>query len=125
MILAVFSHGVCAQPYTPDEQQTPTSGFVEPEVAQQAAEEALSQIEGLDGAEAQVSGSVITITGTADDASVIDAAERAVIAATGAERVKNDITLSLDLQDRTRGAANRVSQRVESWIGYLPVIPVA
>ncbi|MFG0246547.1 MAG: mechanosensitive ion channel domain-containing protein [Phycisphaerales bacterium JB052] len=125
LISAVFSHGVCAQPYTPDEQQTPTSGFVEPEVALQAAEEALSQIEGLEDGEAQVLGSVITITGTADDASVIDAAERAVIAATGAERVKNDITLSLDLQDRTRGAANRVSLRVESWIGYLPVIPIA
>jgi small conductance mechanosensitive channel len=85
----------------------------------------MALIKGLEGGTATVSGSAVTISGTADDASVIQAAEQAVIAATGAERVNNEIVLSLDLQDRTRGATNRITQRIESWIGYLPVIPIA
>ncbi len=85
----------------------------------------MALIKGLEGGTATVSGSAVTISGTADDASVIQAAEQAVIAATGAERVNNEIVLSLDLQDRTRGATNRITQRIESRIGYLPVIPIA
>lgn len=100
-------------------------GIQNPAQIEQAAEEVLTGIEGLEDADARVSGGVLTISGTADDSSVIEDAEQAVIAATGAERVQNEIELSLDFQDRTRGAANRVSERVEDWIAYLPVIPVA
>lgn len=101
------------------------SGSADPTTVEQIAERALSDIAGLEDADVSVNGSVVTITGTADDSQVIEDAQNAVIEATGAERVDNQIQLSLDLQDRTRGAANRVSQRLEAWIGYLPVIPVA
>ena len=92
---------------------------------EQQADQVLSEIEGLEDADAIVSGDTVTITGTADDASVIREAEQAVLDATGLERVENEITLSLDVQDRTIGAANRVSERIETWIAYLPVIPIA
>ena len=92
---------------------------------ERSAEDALSKIEGLDEPEVSIDDGVITISGIADDASVIEQAEQAVIAATGNDQVSNEIDLSLDLEDRTRGAANRVSQRLESWVGYLPVIPIA
>ncbi len=103
----------------------PSPGFVDPATVEQTAERALSDIEGLENPDASVNGTVVTISGIADDTQVIEDAQNAVIAATGAERVENQIELSLDLQDRTRGAANRVSQRLEAWIAYLPVIPVA
>jgi small-conductance mechanosensitive channel len=123
LVLALSFGNVLAQD-APTEEPSPTS-LETPAQIEQAAEEVLTGIEGLEDAEVRVSGGVLTISGTADDSSVIEDAEQAVIAATGAERVNNEIELSLDLQDRTRGAANRVSERVEDWIAYLPVIPVA
>ncbi len=123
LVLALSFGSVLAQD-APAEEPSPTS-LETPAQIEQAAEEVLTGIEGLEDAEVRVSGGVLTISGTADDSSVIEDAEQAVIAATGAERVNNEIELSLDLQDRTRGAANRVSERVEDWIAYLPVIPVA
>lgn len=108
-VMCVFAHAAHPQSDTPESQ----------------AEQALAQIEGLEDADAIVSGDTVTITGTADDASVIREAEQAVLDATGLDRVENQIELSLDVQDRTIGAANRVSERIESWIAYLPVIPVA
>ncbi len=123
LVLALSLAPVSAQE-SPGQAQ-PEVGIQDPAQIEQAAEEVLTGIEGLEDADARVSGGVLTISGTADDSSVIEDAEQAVMAATGADRVNNKIELSLDLQDRTRGAANRVSERVEDWIAYLPVIPVA
>ena len=123
IVIAVSLSPVCAQD-TADQAQEPAANEA-PAQTEQAAEEALAGIEGLEDADARVSGGVVTISGTADDASVLEEAEQAVLAATGATRVNNEIELSLDLQDRTRGAAHRVSERVEDWVAYLPVIPVA
>lgn len=109
LLMCVLSHAAHAQSEQPEAQ----------------AEQALAQIEGLEDADAVVSGTTVIITGTASDASVIEEAEQAVLDATGLDRVENQIELSLDVQDRTIGAANRVSERIESWIAYLPVIPVA
>lgn len=105
---------VRAQDATPTLEQT-----------EQLADEALQNIEGLSDADATVENGVITITGTADDTSVLNEATEAVREATGVDRIENEIDLSLDVQDRTRGAANRVSQRLDAWIAYLPVIPLA
>ncbi|MHA7813328.1 MAG: mechanosensitive ion channel domain-containing protein [Phycisphaerales bacterium] len=123
LVIAATLSPVCAQD-TSDQAQEPSANEA-PAQTELAAEEALAGIEGLEDADARISGGVVTISGTADDASVLEEAEQAVLAATGATRVNNEIELSLDLQDRTRGAAHRVSERVEDWVAYLPVIPVA
>ncbi|MEZ6164525.1 MAG: mechanosensitive ion channel, partial [Phycisphaerales bacterium] len=118
MLLAAPAAAQDAQESTAAIQQTDQQ-------AERLADETLQSIEGLSEADATVDNGVITISGTADDASVLDQATEAVREATGIDRIENKIDLSLDLQDRTRGAANRVSQRLDVWIAYLPVIPLA
>ena len=118
MLLAAPAAAQDAQESTAAIQQTDQQ-------AERLADETLQTIEGLSEADATVDNGVITISGTADDASVLDQATEAVREATGIDRIENKIDLSLDLQDRTRGAANRVSQRLDVWIAYLPVIPLA
>lgn len=125
LAVLVLSLGISPLSAQDDPMSDPPQSSIEnPAQVELTAEDALTGIDGLVDADARVSGNTITITGTADDTSVINAAEQAVLSATGA-RVDNQIELSLDVQNRTIGAAHRVSERLESWIAYLPVIPVA
>ena len=121
VVLMLLAAPVAAQ----DAQETAAKILQTEQLAEQQADETLQSIEGLSEADATVENGVITISGTADDASVLDRATEAVREATGIDRIENKIDLSLDLQKRTRGAANRVSQRLDVWIAYLPVIPLA
>lgn len=108
-----------------DPQSESRSELVLPESAERAADEALAEIEGLEHPDATLKAGVFTLTGTADDSAVKARAADAVIAATGVGRIDNQIELSLNMQDRTLGAANRLSHRAQIWIAYLPLIPVA
>ncbi len=90
-----------------------------------AAERALERIEGLTQEQVEIDGDTAIIRGVADDRSVIDRAAEAVQQATGAEHVDNRVTLSLEIDDRVRGATNRLADKLERWIAYLPLIPLA
>lgn len=120
-LLLLAAHATAA-PDTDDANNAQTTAQT---TAQTAAQQSLEHIQGLEHAQAQITGSTITITGTADDSATREQAEQAVRDATGLEQVDNQIDLSLNLQDRTRGAANRVSDRLEDWVAYLPLIPLA
>ncbi len=97
------------------------------EQVESAAERSLSGIEGLARPDATLNAGTLVITGVADDTAVRARATEAVADATGIdpEHIDNRIDLSLNLPDRTRGAANRLNQRAQIWIGYLPLVPVA
>ncbi|MFG0259033.1 MAG: hypothetical protein ACF8LK_01665, partial [Phycisphaerales bacterium JB041] len=87
------------------------------EAAKEArAAEALASIEGLSGVRVEVSGELVRLEGVADDPLVLERASAAALAATGAARVQNDITLTSDFSERLHGAANRLGGRVEQWI---------
>jgi len=89
------------------------------------AKEALAEVEGLSDASVEILGDTVRLEGVADDPLVLERAADAVMAATGASRVQNDITLTSDFGERLHGAANRLGSRVEQWIAYLPLIPIA
>ena len=97
----------------------------DPQAIIDSAQALLDKIPGLEDPAVQIVGNSITITGTAEDPSVITQATTAVQDATGFEKINNQIDLSLNLQDRTRGAANRLTVRAQEWLAYLPVIPIA
>ncbi|MEX0876352.1 MAG: mechanosensitive ion channel family protein, partial [Phycisphaerales bacterium] len=89
------------------------------------ARQALARIQGLENPQAEIVDGALVISGIADDTAIISQATNAARTATGIEQIDNQIELSLNLQDRSRGAASRVSQRAEVWISYLPLIPLA
>jgi len=89
------------------------------------AREALSKVEGLSDAQVEIQGDSVRLQGVADDPLVLERAAESARAATGATQVQNDITLTSDFGERLHGAANRLGSRVEQWIAYLPLIPIA
>lgn len=96
------------------------------EAAKEArAKEALAGIEGLSDATVDIQGDSVRLEGVADDPLVLERAAETALAATGAAQVQNEITLTSDFGERLHGAANRLGSRVEQWIAYLPLIPIA
>ena len=87
LAVLVLSLGISPLSAQDDPMSDPPQSSIEnPAQVELTAEDALTGIDGLVDADARVSGNTITITGTADDTSVIVDAERAVIEATGADR---------------------------------------
>ncbi len=124
-LLLLCAACVCLLAHHAIAQETTEPPKATPEQVEQAAEQALSKIDGLSKPHASVDNGVVIITGTADDSSVIQEAAQSVKAATGDATIDNKIELSLDLQKRTRGAASRLTQRIQVWVDYLPLIPIA
>lgn len=106
---------------TPGDVDSPQSAAAREALALQA----LAEIEGLSDATVEIQGDSVTLGGVADDPLVLDRAAETVLAATGATQVQNDVTLTSDFGERLHGAANRLGSRVEQWIAYLPLIPIA
>ncbi|MFG0243110.1 MAG: mechanosensitive ion channel family protein [Phycisphaerales bacterium JB054] len=86
---------------------------------------ALAKVEGLSDARVEVQGDSVRLEGVADDPLVLERAAETAQAATGATQVQNDITLTSDFGERLHGVATRLESRVEQWIAYLPLIPIA
>ncbi len=96
-----------------------------PQQSEEAAEKALGEIEGLKEAKVEVDGDVVSIKGVANDPAVVAKAEQAVRDATGTQVVRSEIGLSSRFTDRISGASARVADKLERWIAYLPLIPIA
>lgn len=88
-------------------------------------QEALAPIEGLSDIEVHTEGRIVVVTGTADDTETIARASSALGSTLDPSLFRNEIVLSMDINERMQGAAGRVSQRFDRMIGYLPLLPVA
>ncbi len=121
--LSLSAHGAPAP--------APASPTVIAEVDEAALErralDALQRIEGLDEPSVEMVGGGVVVRGVADDSGVIDRAVEAAARATGLEvdEVDNQIRLTLAIDERVRGASNRLGERLEAWLAYLPLIPLA
>lgn len=90
-----------------------------------SAEEALSRVEGIDDVDVTVDGGSATVSGIANDPAIVEQAEAVVRASTGAEVIQNDVELTGDFAARVEGATVRVAERVEAWLAFLPLLPIA
>lgn len=91
----------------------------------ESAQDALAPIDGLSDLELHSEGRVVVITGTADDSDAITQANTALASTLDPDMFRNEIALSMDINERFHGAAERMSQRLDRMIGYLPLLPVA
>ena len=89
------------------------------------AEQALAELPGLDSSDVDIFDDNIVLTGKAIDSGVVTKASELVQSITGIETIDNRIELSYNISDRVRGAADRVGERAEQWLAYLPLLPIA
>lgn len=92
---------------------------------EQAAEEALSNLDGLQGVDVEIQGGAARVSGIANDPGAVRNAEDLVRSVTGASTVQNDLELSSSFSDRVEGAATRLNSRLEALLSYLPLVPIA
>lgn len=125
-LLAALCAGASGAPSPP-----PTAPPAAPEIDEAALErralDALQRIEGLDQPSVEMIGGTVVVRGIADDSGAVERAVEAAARATGVEpeEVDNQIRLTLAIDDRVRGASNRLGERLEVWLAYLPLIPLA
>lgn len=118
-MLCMLAPAVQAQD-DPNETQDPT-----PSEIIESAQDALAQIDGLSDIELHSEGRIVVITGTADDSETITQASTALASTLDTDLFRNEIALSMDINERFHGAAERMGQRLDRMIGYLPLLPVA
>lgn len=85
----------------------------------------LDHAQGLEDVGVVDTDGVLVITGTADDAAALDRVTARLEASLDPDAYENDIRLSMDINDRVQGAADRVGAKAERLLGYLPLVPVA
>ncbi|MCA9277583.1 MAG: mechanosensitive ion channel family protein [Phycisphaeraceae bacterium] len=85
----------------------------------------MAELPGLDSSDVDIFDDNIVLTGKAIDSGVVTKASELVQSITGIETIDNRIELSYNISDRVRGAADRVGERAEQWLAYLPLLPIA
>ncbi|MBO6512784.1 MAG: mechanosensitive ion channel family protein [Phycisphaerales bacterium] len=119
-ILSMLStHTLALQPDPPALQTAPDS------LTPDQILEVLESIEGLQEIRISTEGEFVFIDGIADDADSIEQADKLLLATLDPDQFKNNIELSMNINDRVSGAAGRVSERIDRMLGYLPLIPIA
>ncbi len=126
-IVAVLVFVIATAPGSGATAQTPSDGSaptLHDAALEQETEQLLSRIAGVEEVEVALTGDEVILTGVADDPELIDLAGSIAESTIGAP-VRNEMRLSSDFAVRLHGAATRLGDRLERWLAFLPLIPLA
>ncbi|MDQ8203398.1 mechanosensitive ion channel family protein [Pelagicoccus sp. SDUM812003] len=106
-------------------QETPAVAERPDQAVEEDLRDRLSEVEGMQGVQADYEGGIVTLSGKVDDSSLRVSAEEIAQALPSVVEVKNELVLGGKVSDRVGNALDRSLLKLQMAVGYLPLFVVA